>query len=77
MFEGCIFWHVVGRATNYENILKEDADLFLKINKRYSAELNPKNISSKEELIKAKDTIMKELSKEIDKAFEEYYNNIN
>lgn len=77
MFEGCIFWHVIGKATNVKNILEEDADLFLKINKRYSVELNPKNISSKEELIKAKDAIMKKLSKEIDKAFEDYCTKIN
>lgn len=72
MFEGCIFWHVVEQATNDKNLLEEDANLFLKINKKYSVELNPKNISSKGELIKAKDNIVRSLLKEVDDAFEKY-----
>lgn len=72
MFEGCIFWHIVEKATNDKNILEEDANLFLKINKKYFVELNPKNISSKEELIKAKDSIVRSLLKEVDDAFKKY-----
>lgn len=72
MFEGCIFWHIVEKATNDKNLLEEDANLFLKINKKYSVELNPKNISSKIELSKAKDNIVRSLLKEVDDAFEKY-----
>ena len=69
-FEGCLFWHTIGFIIDNNIERPTNGSLYLKINKRFDADLG--TTISKENINKAKDQIISELAKEVELAFKNY-----
>nr|DAW98742.1 MAG TPA: YjbD family protein [Caudoviricetes sp.] len=69
-FEGCLFWHAIGFIIDNNIERPTNGSLYLKINKRFDADLG--TTISKENINKAKDQIISELAKEVELAFKNY-----